>query len=361
MKRTGPVPFAKLAASVLLVLVAACGPQAAAPSGALVPGASARSQAAWILADVRPPAVTADAFRALTAGHGLVAGDRTAWTRTDDGGWVPADPVTNETRNGITGWGDGLVAWADGSVITTSRDGVRWADASHGPAEGTPSRVVAIGDRLLLLGDATKERLGAWVSDDGDAWTALTDAPQGLAGAAPLMTGGLVAVGTRDTTGTVWVKGGGGSWSSLAAPRGTDGEPLSLHDVAVGGPAIVTVGYAGERPAGWVSSDTPAAWRQSLDLREPDSWLSDVEHGDLGFVIAGRSAGRPALWLSTDGEAWTFVGLPLPPGDEGTGTASRVVTTDEGIVVFGYATADAGNGGDSATAYLVWTLEPGGR
>ncbi len=303
--------FTRLVASGVLVVVAACGPQDPTPSGALAPGASARSQAVWVLADVRPPAETADAFRVLATGHGLVAGERTAWARSDDGGWVPADPVTDWTRNGITGWRDGLVAWADGSVITTSRDGVSWAEASQGPVEGTPSRVVAIGNRLVPLGDATNERLGAW--------------------------------------------------SAATAPRVNDGEPLSLLDVAVGGPAIVTIGCVGEHPAGWVSSSAPSAWRQSLDLREPDSWLNDVEHAGPGFVIAGRRGGRPARWISTDGGSWTLVGLQLPAGGEGTGTASRVVTTDERMVVFGYATADAGNGGDFATAYLVWTLEPGGR
>lgn len=117
-----------------------------------------------------------------------------------------------------------------------------------------------------------------------------------------------------------------------------------------------------------MSSDAPSAWRQSLDLREPDSWLNDVEHGGPGFVIAGRRAGRPALWLSTDGAAWTFVGLLLPPGGEGTGTASRVVTTDEGIVVFGYATADAGNGGPhvvhrdgTVTLWMAFTKDPDGN
>ena len=289
----------------------------------------------------------------------MTVGANTAWTEDELGRWIPAESVEAVDRTqrlGLMDWHGILVSWDFGNVIHVSRDGRTWADARDQPDEGNPAGVVPIGDDLILLGEGTRVRLGAWRSSDGSAWSGVEGSPLGMRAATPVGTGGLLAVGSAGPSAAAWSTPDGVTWSPIEFPPPPDGATSALADVAASGRHVVAIGDVDGAAAVWSSADL-ADWTRSAQPDRDDEFLSHVTATPDLFVICGRSRGRPAVWASADGLAWTLMLLPLP-GD-GTGEVSDVVVEDGRLIAFGRTTEDAGNGGASRTGYLVWTLDTG--
>jgi hypothetical protein len=306
----------------------------------------------WTAAVIAPPDDAA--FRRAGDATGRIAGDRTVWAIDASGAWIPAQPFDDAAHWGIVEWRGGFVDWGQVASVRTSTDGVIWRDAAQGPAEANLSRMVPLGDRLLLVGEAVRARAGAWFSSDGSTWFEAPGAPLELWAVAAWPGHGIVASGGSGPSTTVWASADGTSWEAVATPRPPVGDP---YVVGLGATAnrVVAIGGTDERTAAWVSSDL-RTWTEA-----PTAWGRDVSLATVTtiggtFVIAGERSARPTLWLSADGLAWTSVDLPLAAGVDG--GAAKVVAVGGRIVVFGSVTKDEGNGGSSRIADLIWTLTP---
>lgn len=327
----------------------------AGPVGSSTTSSPTGTAAAWQPAVVLAP----DPIRPATGVADMTAAARTVWTEDQLGRWIPAESVETVDRTerlGLMNWHGILVSWDFGNVIHVSRDGRTWADARVQPDEGNPSGVVPVGDDLMLLGEGTRVRLGAWRSSDGSDWSGVEGSPLGMRAATPVGTGGLVSVGSVGASAAAWTTPDGLTWSSVPFPQPADGATSELSGVATIGRHVVAIGDVDGTAAVWSSLDL-AHWTRSAQPARDDEFLEQVTAaGDL-FVIAGRRHERPVVWVSADGLNWTSMLLALPANS--TGEVSDVVAKDGRLIAFGWTTEDAGNGGTSRTGYLVWTLDTG--
>ncbi len=310
---------------------------------------------AWQPAVVLAP----DPARPATGAADMTAAAKTVWTEDQLGRWIPAESVEavdGTQRLDLMNWHGIIVSWDFGNVIHVSRDGRTWVDARVQPDEGNPSGVVPFGDDLVLLGEGTRVRLGAWRSPDGSAWSGVEGSPLGMRAGTPVGTGGLVAVGSTGPSAAAWSTPDGVTWSPVQFPQLPDGATSALADVAASGAHVVAIGDVNGAAAVWSSADL-AHWTRSAQPARDDEFLACVAATSDLFVICGRSRGRPAVWVSADGLAWTPMLLPLPAG--GTGEVSDVVAKDGRLIAFGWTTEEDGNGGASRSGYLVWTLDTG--
>jgi hypothetical protein len=294
------------------------------------------------------------AFAAAEASGPVLVGAQTTWVEDNIGRWIPGEDVEHANRLGIVEWHTALISWADGGVIQISRDGQFWSSATVQPDEGNPSDVVPFGDQLVLLGEGTRHRVGAWRSADASTWTRVERSPMGMNAGAFLAGRGIVAVGWSGTNAAAWISSDALAWTPLGFPQPPGAVRSALTRVAAGEARVVAIGDVDGAAAVW-STDDLATWTRSAALGGDDTFLSSVAYGRGLFVIAGRSRGRPAIWESADGRLWSSVALPVAAGLSG--EASDTTIEAGRLVVFGWATEDAGNGGTSRTAYLVWTLD----
>lgn len=342
------------------VIVAGCGttPPSEAPGTASIGPATSPDQATWREQAVLSP--DREAFVAAASQSGLVVGDKTTWVEIDRGRWMPAEAVeaVDETsRLGIAKWQGALISWADGGVVQVSRDGLSWSNAVSGPGESNPANMVSFGSQLLLLGEGVRRSVGAWRSADGSAWMPIEGAPMGMWAAATLPGHGLVAVGWSGPNAAAWRTADATIWDRVAGPQTTGAGTSALYGVAAGAAHVVAIGDIDGAAAAW-SSDDLATWTLSPSVWGDDTYLAGIAYVRGAFVIAGRRGDRPVVWLSVDGRAWSSFDLPIAAGVEG--DAVETTIDKDRLVVFGYSTVDAGNGGSSRTGYLVWTLEPPG-
>jgi hypothetical protein len=163
----------------------------------------------------------------------------------------------------------------------------------------------------------------------------------------------MIVAGSIREDAEVWFSPDGTAWRAAAAPSSRAGS-VFVSGLATSSTRVIAIGLVGEEPAAWRTADL-TSWTQAGTAWGRDVYLESVV--DLGgtLVIAGRRANHPTLWLSSDGLTWTSVVLPSADGVDA--EAARVVANDGEIVAFGYVTQDAGNGGSSRIADLVWTLD----
>lgn len=352
----------RLAASLAVpLLLGACGPTSIAPSP-VGPSESPGSgifiepgRAIWRLATV----VTLNevSFPRAASEQGVIVSDRTTWVRVDGTSWLPAEPIVPEDRLGLIEWQGRVVSWADGGLIRTSPDGLSWQDAISGPGQSNPTAIVSFGNQLVLLGQGIKEDIGAWRSGDGSRWTAIKETPLGMQAAAEAADQGLIAVGVEGPDPAVWRTLDGEVWATAAAPRRKGEQTAALMGVAGDAKVVIGIGDRGGQATAWRSHDL-ATWTEAKGTFGPDAALVSVWNIGGVFAIAGSRNDRADIWLSTDGATWSSTDLPTGEGGGSYAAAVRVV--DDDVVVFGYSTEDAGNGGSFRTGYLVWTLVPGG-
>ncbi len=341
-------------ALLAIAFVAACATPPSSPPVSASPEASvapAGGEQAWQSAVVLAPDRAAFA-RAAASGRPHV-GAHTAWVEDELGRWIPAEGVDDANRLGIIEWHDHLISWADGAVIQISDDGQSWSDATTQPDEGNPSALVPVADQLVLLGAGTQRRIGAWRSSDASTWTGIDGSPLGMRAAAVIPGRGVVAVGQTGPEAAAWITSDTLTWTPLPFPRQADAGTSALSGVAASETGVVAIGDVDGVPAVWSSEDL-TAWTRSAAFAGNDTFLASVTHRDGLFVIAGRRDNRPALWASADGRVWSPVALPVAAGV--TGDASDAMIEDGRVVVFGWTTQDAGNGGSFRTGYLVWVL-----
>jgi hypothetical protein len=343
-----------IAVVVATIGVAGCG-FGAPPSGSGPPETAAPIEpgsGAWRSAVVLPPDATA--FRAAAAGSGLVIGDQTAWVETDAGGWMPAEPVDKRDRHGLVEWHGRLVSWADGGRVQTSPDGLTWTDARTVPGDSNPVVVVPFANRLLLLGEGTRDPVEAWSSVDGSTWSAIDDAPAGMAAAAEVPGHRLLAVGASGGSATVWSTSDTVMWQRMPGPP--PGATVSgLRGVAQGPVGVVAIGEIDEAAAAYWSSDL-STWTRSAIETGDDAFMAGVSFVRGTYVIPGQRTQEPVVWLSADGRSWTAVDLPIPDGVDGVAVVARAV--DDRIVVFGHVLEVGENGASYRSSDLIWTLDP---
>jgi hypothetical protein len=307
--------------------------------------------AEWRPARIRAP--DAARFRVASAESGVVAGDRTVWAIDADGSWIPADEIGPNSRWGLVAWRGGFVDWGQLGATRTSDDGLAWRDARAGPGEANLSMIVPAGDRLLLVGESTKDAVGAWLSVDGSTWEAAPSAPAALWAAVVSPERGMVVAGSGRPEAVISVSVDGVAWRSVAAPAAPDGAAF-VTGLAIAPGAVVAIGGVNGRPASWRSTDL-STWTEAATPWGRNAELATVVAIGGTLVIAGARDARPALWLSLDGLRWSAIDLPVEAGIRG--EATRVRPIDGAIVAFGYATHDEGNGGSTRVADLVWTLQ----
>jgi len=293
------------------------------------------------------------AFHAARGVNGLVVADMTAWVETDGDRWMPAEAKAPPERVGIAVWQGRLVAWADGGGVQTSEDGSTWAEATKGPGQSNLETSVSFGDRLVLLGDGIETRTGAWSSPDGSTWTPIKTAPLEMKAATSLPRGGLVAVGAAGPSVT-WTTSDTITWKQAGDLQPAGVTTSTLYGVAASAARVVAIGVAADAAVAAWSSDDLRIWARSPNRWGNDSYLSSVAFVHGLFVIAGRRGTLPVVWLSADGRVWSSSDLPIAAGVQA--EAVETIARDGKLVVFGYSTQDAGNGGSISTGYLVWTL-----
>lgn len=301
--------------------------------------------------------IAADPTRFAPGTGTMLVGANTAWEEDESGRWIPAEDVEaveSTDRIGLAEWRGNLISWADGNQIRGSRDASSWSDARVQPDEGNPSALVQFGGELMLLGEGTHVRVGAWRSSDGSTWAGVEGSPTGMKAGAPAGTAGMVAVGWMGPSAAAWITADGLAWSPIPFPQPPDGATSALSGVAAGRGRVVAIGDVNGAAAVWSSADL-AHWTRSAQPTRDDELLARVVNAGGLFVIAGQRHDRPVIWLSADGLTWASVALPLPPNISG--EVSDVVSDGGRVVAFGSTTEDAGNGGASRTGYLVWTLD----
>lgn len=314
------------------------------------------ASAAWSAAASWRPAVVlpfeAGRFEAAARADGVVVGDETAWVELEDG-WMPIDTSDGSPHYGMVVVRNGLLAWAEGGRVQTSGIGLAWTDVVAGPGEANVAAIVPLGDHLVMLGEGVRQRIGAWTSRDGTAWSPLEDAPLGMAAGTEVPGGGLVGVGWSGPDAAAWTTTDGTRWRAFP-PSPDSGTGAMIGVTAVAG-TVVAIGDSGGTTVAWRSDDLNT-WTVAPISAANDVSVRTIGHVNGLFVIAGQRNRKPTLWLSADGRTWSATALPVPPSTDG----SAVVIREMGdrVVVFGYVMQDMGNGGDWPVAHLVWALEP---
>ena len=304
----------------------------------------------WLVATVAAPDLAA--FKRAAASGGLIVGDRTVWAIKADGTWIPADAIDRNSRWGLVGWRDGFVDWGQEGATRTSADGLGWQGARSGPIEANLSTMVPFGDRLLLVGEAVRTRVGAWLSTDGSTWTDAGNAPVELWAAANWPAHGIVAAGGSGPSSTMWSSADGATWLAATEPTAIAGNP-TVAGLAANRAEIVAIGNVDGRAAVWRSADLLTWSEVGVDWGRDATLQSLVDLNGI-LVIAGKRLARPTVWVSSDGLTWSAFDLPM--ADRIDGEATKAALLNGGLVVFGYATTDGGNGGAARVADLVWTL-----
>jgi len=267
--------------AVLLLLAAACASGAPA-SPSLVNGSpAATKRAAMPKTYTLPTVAPAQAAAANTPKPGL--DPRIEWTK---------GPKIDGMPN-IAGWSGGYFAFKQmspddyGVMVSSSADGVTWADGPRLPAGEPFARIsVAEGPAGLLIlgwqqGCGEPEQLHAmWLSADGRNWT-----------------GNMVGAFAGATVLTV----AGGSSGYVAT--GYTGDPEHANPIA------------------WTSKDA-RDWQQSTPAGSADEEVAIYGGVSFpgGFVLAGATwpdaesnCTRPStvsVWWSADGSDWTRYVLP---------------------------------------------------
>jgi len=339
---------AALALLVAATIVVGC--TDARHDGASSASSGSSSAATWRLATVLP--FEAGRFEAAARRDDIVVGDETGWVELDDG-WMPIDSSDGSPHYGLAATRNVLVAWAEGGRIQTSSIGLAWTDAVAGPDEANIAAIVPLGDRLVMLGEGVRQRIGAWASSDGMLWSPLGDAPLGMVAGTEIPGRGLVGVGWAGTEAAAWITADGEQWRPFPPSHGDGGSAMT--GVAEGGGTVVAVGESNGATVAWRSDDLET-WTASAISATSDINIRTIGHVNGLFVIAGQRSRKPTLWLSEDGRTWSATLLPMPPATSGEAVVIREI--GDRVVVFGYVTQDMGNGGSWPVAHLVWTLEP---
>jgi hypothetical protein len=194
-----------------------------------------------------------------------------AWSSPDGASWAHADLPDSDGYQAIalTAWGDGFaavgypMAGRETSTVWTSADGSTWLKRADVAAFGV-SAIVALGNRLVILGARTDTQLGmtpaAWSSTDATTWVE-SAVPVNGAGvsfdAAAVVGGSVVAIGTSHVgtaaplvegsvpaytmppigSPSVWISSDGSTW--LAAGAAPQFQPYVTSIAAFGDSAVI--------------------------------------------------------------------------------------------------------------------------
>ena len=257
------------------------------------------------------------------------------------------------------------LAPSDTGGAWTSTDGSTWTAAPTVAAlaglEPVVVRATATG-YVMVANTAT--RLGAeegdflpFTSVDGRTWTA-ADANGILFGGRDVVVGGpgLVSVGfalldaaSARYDGRIATSRDGTSWTGVAADPVFD--HTRVNAVAALGPQLVAVGRTSEgllKGLVWTSSDG-TTWKRVPDTAAFDgSSINGVVATSSGLVAVGGFGDKPAVWTSQDGMTWREVADASSLGD---GVISAVAAGPAGLVAVG----------DGQAGSVVWTSTDGSR
>ena len=336
---------AALALLVVAIIAVGCGDARHDAASSASPAA-----ATWRLATTLP--FDARRFEAAARSAGVVVGYETAWVELEDG-WMPIDSSDGSPHYGLIAARNGLVEWAEAGRVQTSSIGLAWTDAVVGPGEANVAAIVPLGDRLVMLGEGVRQRIGAWTSSDGTVWSPLEDAPVGMVAGTEVPGTGFVGVGWSGADAAAWVTADRTQWRAFPPPH--DAEGSAMAGVTQGAGTVVAVGNIGGTAVTWRSDDLET-WTASVLSAANDVSIRTIGHVNGMFVIAGQQNDMPTLWQSADGHTWSAATLPVVPATSGEALVIREV--DDRVVVFGWEKEDMGNGGSWPVAHLVWTLEP---
>lgn len=167
---------------------------------------------------------------------------------------------------------------------------------------------------------------------------------------------GFFAVGSAGGKAAVWWSEDGRAW--FASTDLPDGDGAELAAVELGGPGLIAAGRSGRGPAIWVSADG-RTWRPADPASDTtDLSINTIAQGPLGWLAIGTGLGprgtSGVAVASADGERWTRAdpidrGRPIPPLQTG------------GAMPDGrWAVVTLFEAGDTYTSTdgLVWTAAP---
>lgn len=314
--------------AVVSVVLAACTPQAEAPTPTVVaPRVAALSSPFAPLSDQPIPVLAARSAFLTKASRIVMTG---SWDAT-----VGRPLLTFSDDSGAT--------WAEGQLTAD-------AERERHPGE-TPTSLAAVrpgADGGWLVISRSDDVAFAWTSTDGARWerAAMAGFPSFDKASISHMTadeGGFVAVGASEPgpgqpwRPTVWRSPDGRTWSSLVLPGTGVLSSVAARQgvlVAVGGVRFTQRDAAGRAGTRLVvrSTDGGQTWL-AVDTPEPIgsfdfmSGFDRVVNGPDGFLAGGTFDRRPddtytaMIFASPDGTRWTEL-VPQPPRQ---GTATRVV------------------------------------
>jgi hypothetical protein len=245
----------------------------------------------------------------------------------------------------------GMMALLPSVPATPSATGsiyqVNWKSATTSPTRFDFGPYFAtFGDTLMMLG-TTGLTTTVWSSDDGSAWTKISDEGEFVISGRRFVaqgfsadgSGGLVAIGNsvgsgaNDVAATAWHSKDGRGWSQATVNSGKGQEMIGGAASKPG--IVVTAGYG----VAWASSDG-VNWTAHV-LPGAINYLPRVVAAwDGGFVIVGLSTGggdtKSAVWYSETGDAWIMSTTVLDGFD-----ARGIASNGKRVVVVGADTSDS--------------------
>jgi hypothetical protein len=276
-----------------------------------------------------------------TPDGGMGPCEAAVWTSADARSWssvpvsrdvfgCPDEPECDFQLAGITEGGPGLVAWGSGfggHWIWTSIDGTDWQQADMDGAGTMIDDIVALGDRLIAVGDTYTDiynEAGEWVnftedlavftSADGFSWSQVPDPLFQTGSALRIATWarGITVNGTTcdenwNCTRQIWNSPSGLDWTRTPLDLGVD--DAGLFSMVAGGPGLIAHGSVHDAieetqtAVFWTSADG-VTW----DLYEADpvvfaegGGINDFAWFDDRLIGVGSSPvdRTPAVWIWT--------------------------------------------------------------
>jgi hypothetical protein len=348
-----PSPIASVSASPVATPSATASPTST-PVETTQPTASPVA-AAWHLVTLPQQAtiatvldVAAGSARIVAVGGAVTTGSAKAWSSADGGRtWVAESlPPDSRTPIRVVAWGDRFLVVGAGEFNCPHPFALQtWLGSAGGswtPAPADPmfcvggSAEVAVHDgTAVMVGIGSGDVPFAWSSTDGLHWTDRgAIRPDTLPNVVMADASGFTVFGSSPSAPWVARSSDGATWQSEALP-GTGSVSVLAAFTRNGAPAAIVSSGSG---IGVISRDSAGAWQAEAGEGLDPGLVGRIVAVDGGLVAVGGGETGPALWASKDGTTWRPAMLP---SGSGAGTAFTSATIiGGGAVLTGQMTVD---------------------
>jgi serine/threonine-protein kinase len=247
-------------------------------------------------------------------------------------------------------------------TVAIARDGTPRAGGSPSaaPTRTSPTRASSAEEPGRRLDPASINWvLRTWSGGGDDGQVAITSAA--LADGDKVVAAGHADVGPIEDA-AVWIRRANDTWGSRSLPGGADAVDFErIWDLVAKGDRIVAVGYDGDDPAAWYSTDAGDSWERA-DVPLPSdggaqAMRTVVVAPDGTFVALGTDDGPAsrtgAAWTSGDGSEWTRLAAPALEGSTA-GQPLGAETVGDSIFAVGSVI-----GPDGSLDVAVWGFRDG--